>query len=117
MMTGIHEWDGPPSMAVEHKGPRTIMFRGRKVGIIDGNTYTSYRRPEHFCRKYNGWGIQDEVYTNDILPSGVTNINIVVGKTVYCSLVSDWEHHLCRAELRPDAGEQVFLGVSYFRVK
>lgn len=93
------------------------MYQGRKIGVIDGNTYTSYRRPEHFCRKYNGWGIQDEVYTGEILPSGVTNIDIVVGRTTYHSLVSDWERRLRRARLRPDAGEQVFLEVTNFRVE
>lgn len=97
---------------------QSIYYKGRKVGVIDGDTYTSYRRPEHFCRKFNGWGIQDETYTEDILGNPViTKIVIAVGRTEYHSLVSDWERHLRRAELRPDAGEQVFLDISYFRVE
>lgn len=93
---------------------RVVMYEGRKVGIIDGSAYTSYRRPEHFCRKFNGWGIQDETYMKEILPSGVTDIIIVVGRTRLYSKVTDWERHLRRGMLRPDAGEQVFLDISYF---
>lgn len=96
---------------------KLVKYQGRKVGIIDGSAYISHRRPEHFCRKFNGWGIQDEIYMKTILPCGLTDIIIVVGPTRYYSKVADWERHLRRGTLRPDAGEQVFLDTSYFRAE
>jgi hypothetical protein len=35
-----------------------LFYHGKKVGVVSGNTFTTYRKREaHFCRKHGGWGI------------------------------------------------------------
>lgn len=86
---------------------------GKKWGVVSGNRYVSHRSPAHFCRVYNGWGIQLDVY-NQLKDAGVTEIVIVVdGKSLHSQL-EDWEKHLRIGVLNPNDGEQCFLDEFYF---
>lgn len=90
-----------------------IWFRGKRIGRIDGDTYTSHRRPEHFVRRFNGWGVQLQIW-NDLKASGIQNIVMDLGTTRLFSRMTDWERFGHVATLNPDDGEQIFLERGYF---
>lgn len=86
---------------------------GKKWGIIKGTRYISFRNARHFCRKFNGWGIQLDVY-NSVKEAGVTEIVMVVNGKPLRSFLADWEKHLRIGTLNPNDGEQCFLEGFYF---
>lgn len=38
-----------------------ITYLGKTVGHTEGKTYVTIRRPEHFFRKYNGFGMSTQL--------------------------------------------------------
>ena len=98
---------------MEGMGQAVLGPNGKKWGIVKGNRYISFRSASHFCRKYDGWGIQLDVY-NQIKDAGVTDIIMVVDKKPLLSKLADWERHLRVGVLNPNDGEQCFLEKFYF---
>jgi hypothetical protein len=91
-----------------------VLVNGRKVGTVSGQTYTSARRRSHFCRKFNGWGIQLDII-RDLKRMNVHEITIVVDGKPMFSTMNDWDRHARIGTLNPDYGEQAFLEEQYFR--
>ncbi len=98
---------------MEGMGQSVVGPNGKKWGVLKGTRYISFRNANHFCRKYNGWGIQFDVY-NQLKDAGVTEIIMVVGGKPLRSTLADWEKHLRVGVLNPSDGEQCFLEEFYF---
>jgi len=100
------------------RGKSTMLFyHGRKVGVVSGNTFTTYRkRDTHFCRRHGGWGINVEVF-KELQDAQVGEIIVIADGTAYQVTLADWERYGVRDTLSPDDGEQVFLSEDRFRVK
>jgi hypothetical protein len=86
---------------------------GRIWGVVEGNTYTTTRRPEHFVWKFNGWGIQLDLW-NDLKRAGVESIVVRLPSGALISRMTDWERFGRIGILRPDDGEQIFLEQNHF---
>ncbi|VVB54567.1 Uncharacterised protein [uncultured archaeon] len=90
---------------MNHKliGDMTKLANGTK-------SYISHRkRSEHFCRRYEGWGIAVDVF-NELVKNGFTQIVLRVG--LYETLTSSielWQKQGVKDTLREDYEEQIFL--------
>lgn len=53
-----------------------MVFKGKRIGEIRNKTFLTHRGPEHFFRKFNGFGMSEEVYKL-LLKQGVYEVVIV----------------------------------------
>lgn len=76
-----------------------ILFRGKPVGEVVGDTYKVIKKPEHFMRIFQGFGMSMEVL-EQLIKLGIskieitylgTNGNIIYNQTVKDYLDSDME--------------------------
>lgn len=76
-------------------------------------TYVSRRRPEHYCRKYKGWGVQLSVFEM-LKRQRCDRIVIDLPDGYRVSRFSDWVKYGRIDCLNPADGEQIFLHEKYF---
>ena len=65
---------------------------GKIVGVLEGRVYITYRRPEHFMRKFRGFGISETII-KDLELNGCETIKICYsGKNniTYTSNINTW---------------------------
>lgn len=72
-----------------------ITYKGRNVGVIVGDTFETIRKPEHYMRKYQGFGISEKVlmYLERVR---IEKIRIIYegkrGRKVYNPTVTQFKH-------------------------
>ena len=94
-----------------------LFYHGRKVGVVSGYTFTTYRkRDAHFCRKHGGWGINVEVF-KDLKDAQVGEVVLIADGTPFQVTLADWERFGVKDTLRAEDGEQIFLSEDHFRTK
>lgn len=94
-----------------------LFYHGRKVGVVSGYTFTTYRkRDAHYCRKHGGWGINVEVF-QDLKDAQVGEIIVIADGTAYQVTLADWDRYGIRDTLSAEDGEQIFLPEDRFRAK
>ena len=94
-----------------------LFYHGRKVGVVSGMTFTTYRkRDAHFCRKHGGWGINVEVF-KDLKDAQVGEVILIADGTPYQVTLADWERYGVKDTLSAEDGEQLFLSEDRFRTK
>jgi hypothetical protein len=94
-----------------------IFYHGRKVGVVSGNAFTTYRtRNVHFVRKHGGWGLNTEVF-KELKDAQVIEVILIADGTVYRVSLDDWERYGVIDTLSADDGEQIFLSEDHFREK
>lgn len=58
-----------------------IFHNGKIIGIVEGRWFITKRKPEHFMKVYQGFGISKSVL-NELKGHGVTDVRIIYeGKT------------------------------------
>ena len=77
-------------------------------GLIDGKTYVTWRKLDQECGKFNGFGIQYDLF-QELKERDVTTIIIVTPDNEYTSSLSHWELKGTIATLTSHWGEQIFL--------
>lgn len=55
---------------------KRIKFKGKVKGIVEGNWYISKRRPEHFMKKFQGFGVSKQILLQ-LQEMGIQNIRII----------------------------------------
>ena len=100
------------------RGKSTMLFyHGKKVGVVSGNTFTTYRkRDAHFCRKHGGWGLNTDVF-RELKDAQVAEIIVVADGATLRVSVEDWERYGVIDTLSAEDGEQTFLSEDHFREK
>lgn len=92
-----------------------IFYHGRKVGVVSGSTFTTYRKREyHFARRHGGWGMNIEVF-KELKDGQVAEVILIADGTAYRVSLDDWERYGVVDTLNPDDGEQIFLPEDRFR--
>jgi len=102
---------------MDFKFIRNVTLNGKvvgKIGVVDGvKSYVSTRRPEHFFRIYNGFGIDKNILW-EISEEGVIQVIIYyVGKNEhhYVSLIDDWFENSTSTDY--GHGEQMILSKDF----
>jgi hypothetical protein len=94
-----------------------VFYGNRKVGLMRGLKYISFRDKTHFVRKYVSFGITKEVF--NLISNKVTEILIIYTKVdgtqeVYYSDVKTWKKYAIEDSLGCFE-TQLFLPLKYFR--
>ena len=88
---------------------------GKVWGKIEGDTYFTYRRKEHFCYKYQTYGIQTDVLKR-LRENKIKYICIITETKTYKSSIDNWLVGGIKDTLRLSDGEQVFLPLHNMRM-
>jgi len=56
---------------------RDIMFFGKPVGRVINGVYIIDKAPEHFMRKFNGFGISNSLIEGELIPKGVRTVRMI----------------------------------------
>lgn len=95
-----------------------IEWHGRLCGLYVGEKKVYYREArveDHFCRKYNGWGIQREILRSlRVRGCRWVCIALLEQKKALIAPLMDFFEKGTVDTLRAQDGEQVFLHSSHF---
>lgn len=87
---------------------KPILFKGKKIGEVEGETYTTHRKPEHFFRKFQVFGFSEKLLYY-LVASGITNIKIIYhGKKMYTYRTTIAEVFGC-GQVHHDGNDKQFI--------
>lgn len=89
-----------------------------KVGIIENGTYKKTCKPEHFMRKYHGFGISQSIL-DELKKRGIERIEITyIGKkgiVIYHASVKEFDES-SKTWMNEGTDLQKFLSINEFRL-
>jgi len=110
----------PLKMRIDRQRELKVIFQEKQRGVIRGERYISHRNKTHFCHKYVGFGITEEIFEY-IKTMGVSEIVIIYTKVdgtqeVYYSETDTWDKY-GKTDKLGGFEKQIFLERKYMRLE